>query len=140
MAELQLQAQCQDAALPFAQEFLEPGERGQGWLIEARGFSVMFASAGAMLALGSLVFVGGLPLEEALDIEAFDLADNLMLARAVARVQGLGFTPVFACELEFYLLRRLDDGQLVPAGPDATVWKPNAFFCTRRRMSFAGNR
>ena len=41
------------------------------------------------------------------------------LARAVARVQGLGYTPVFACEVEFYLLRRLPDGQLVPAGPEA---------------------
>jgi glutamine synthetase len=41
------------------------------------------------------------------------------LARAVERVQGLGLTPVFACEVEFYLLRRLDDGQLVPAGPEA---------------------
>jgi predicted MFS family arabinose efflux permease len=29
-----------------------------GWVIETRGFSVMFASAGAMLALGSLVFSG----------------------------------------------------------------------------------
>jgi len=29
-----------------------------GWLIEVRGFSVMFAAAGAMLALGSLLFVG----------------------------------------------------------------------------------
>jgi MFS family permease len=29
-----------------------------GWLIETRGFSVMFASAGAMLTLGSLLFVG----------------------------------------------------------------------------------
>ena len=28
-----------------------------GWLIEVRGFSVMFAAAGAMLALGSLLFV-----------------------------------------------------------------------------------
>ena len=29
-----------------------------GWLIEVRGFSVMFAAAGAMLALGSLIFFG----------------------------------------------------------------------------------
>jgi MFS family permease len=29
-----------------------------GWLIEVRGFSVMFAAAGAMLAVGSLLFVG----------------------------------------------------------------------------------
>ena len=29
-----------------------------GWLIEARGFSVLFAAAGAMLALGSLLFFG----------------------------------------------------------------------------------
>ena len=41
------------------------------------------------------------------------------LARAVARVEALGYTPVFACEVEFYLLRRLEDGQLVPAGPEA---------------------
>ena len=41
------------------------------------------------------------------------------LARAVARVEALGYTPVFACEVEFYLLRRLPDGQLVPAGPEA---------------------
>ena len=42
------------------------------------------------------------------------------LARAVARVQALNYTPVFACEVEFYLLRRLADGQLVPAGLEAT--------------------
>ncbi|MEP7311872.1 MAG: glutamine synthetase family protein [Pseudomonadota bacterium] len=41
------------------------------------------------------------------------------LKRAVQRVQALGLTPVLACELEFYLLRRLADGQLVPAGPEA---------------------
>lgn len=29
-----------------------------GWLIEARGFSVMFAAAGGMLAVGSLLFFG----------------------------------------------------------------------------------
>jgi MFS family permease len=29
-----------------------------GWLIEVRGFAVMFAAAGAMLALGSLIFFG----------------------------------------------------------------------------------
>ena len=39
-----------------------------------------------------------------------------VLARAVQRVQSLGYTPVFACEIEFYLLRRLPDGQLAPAG------------------------
>ncbi len=41
------------------------------------------------------------------------------LARAAARVAALGYTPVFACEVEFYLLQRLPDGQLVPAGPQA---------------------
>ncbi|MFM1885397.1 MAG: hypothetical protein RL026_554 [Pseudomonadota bacterium] len=40
------------------------------------------------------------------------------LARNVARLQGRGFEPVFACEVEFYLLRRLPDGRLVPAGSD----------------------
>jgi glutamine synthetase len=38
-----------------------------------------------------------------------------VLARAVARLGSLGYAPVVACELEFYLLRQLD-GQLVPAG------------------------
>jgi glutamine synthetase len=41
------------------------------------------------------------------------------LSRCVDRVQRLGYTPVVACEVEFYLLRQLDDGQLVPAGPQA---------------------
>jgi glutamine synthetase len=41
------------------------------------------------------------------------------LARACARVESLGYRPVFACEVEFFLLRALDDGQLVPAGPEA---------------------
>lgn len=39
------------------------------------------------------------------------------LARAMARIGALGYRAVFACELEFFLLRALDDGQLVPAGP-----------------------
>jgi glutamine synthetase len=41
------------------------------------------------------------------------------LARAGARIASLGFRPVFACEVEFFLLRARQDGQLVPAGPDA---------------------
>ena len=41
-----------------------------------------------------------------------------VLARAVARLAAMGYTPVVACELEFYLLRRVD-GQLLPAGSDA---------------------
>lgn len=41
------------------------------------------------------------------------------LKRAVERVAALGYAPVFACELEFYLLRRLADGQLVPAEPQS---------------------
>lgn len=41
------------------------------------------------------------------------------LARACARVNSLGYRPVFACEVEFYLLRARDDGQLLPAGPEA---------------------
>ena len=42
-----------------------------------------------------------------------------VLARAVRRLQDLGHTAVLACELEFYLLRPLPDGQWVPAGPQA---------------------
>jgi glutamine synthetase len=42
------------------------------------------------------------------------------LARAVARLASLGFTAVVACELEFYLLRKVD-GQLVPAGSGAVT-------------------
>jgi glutamine synthetase len=38
------------------------------------------------------------------------------LRRAVDAVQALGYTPVVACEVEFYLLLRLDDGTLVPVG------------------------
>lgn len=37
------------------------------------------------------------------------------LSRAVAALEAAGFTPVLACELEFYLLRPLEDGTLVPA-------------------------
>lgn len=37
------------------------------------------------------------------------------LARAVARLVGRGYTPVVACELEFYLLRE-SHGRLEPAG------------------------
>ncbi|HTY49251.1 MAG TPA: glutamine synthetase family protein [Steroidobacteraceae bacterium] len=43
------------------------------------------------------------------------------LVRAAARIRDLGYTPVMACEIEFYLLRRLPDGQLVPAGPEAPL-------------------
>ena len=39
-----------------------------------------------------------------------------VLRRAVARLETLGFTPVFACELEFYLVRRRADGQIEPVG------------------------
>lgn len=42
-----------------------------------------------------------------------------VLARAARHLADTGCTPVLACELEFYLLRPLGDGQLVPAGPDA---------------------
>lgn len=42
------------------------------------------------------------------------------LAGAVARLEALGYTPVVACELEFYLLREVD-GQLVPAGSGAAT-------------------
>jgi glutamine synthetase len=43
----------------------------------------------------------------------------------VQRVQRLGYTPVFACEIEFYLLRQLPDGQLLPAGRGATATLDN---------------
>ena len=42
-----------------------------------------------------------------------------VLARAVARLRERGQIPVLACELEFYLLKALPDGQLVPAGSQA---------------------
>jgi glutamine synthetase len=42
------------------------------------------------------------------------------LARAVGRLETLGYTAVVACELEFYLLREVD-GQLVPAGSGAAT-------------------
>lgn len=38
------------------------------------------------------------------------------LARACARIEALGYRAVFACEVEFFLLRQRDDGELVPAG------------------------
>jgi glutamine synthetase len=38
------------------------------------------------------------------------------LARAAQRLAGLGYRAVFACELEFYLLRRDGQGLLHPAG------------------------
>jgi glutamine synthetase len=38
------------------------------------------------------------------------------LVRAVDRLARLGFTPVVACEIEFYLLREEAGGRLVPAG------------------------
>jgi glutamine synthetase len=38
------------------------------------------------------------------------------LARAEARLSSLGFQAVFACELEFYLLRPQADGSYLPAG------------------------
>jgi glutamine synthetase len=37
------------------------------------------------------------------------------LARAVARLEARGFTPVLACEIEFYLLREGPGGALAPA-------------------------
>jgi len=43
-----------------------------------------------------------------------------LLSRAIERLVRMGHTPVFACELEFYLLRREADGSLTPAGsPDS---------------------
>jgi len=48
-----------------------------------------------------------------------------VLQAAVQRVQRLGYTPVFACEIEFYLLRELPDGQLLPAGRGATATLDN---------------
>jgi len=41
------------------------------------------------------------------------------LARAAQRIAALGFRAVFACELEFYLLRRDERGTLQPAGSGA---------------------
>ena len=41
------------------------------------------------------------------------------LARAAQRMASLGFRAVFACELEFYLLRRDGHGNLQPAGSGA---------------------
>jgi glutamine synthetase len=41
------------------------------------------------------------------------------LARAAARLAALGYVAVFACELEFYLLRRDEHGHLQPAGSGA---------------------
>ena len=41
------------------------------------------------------------------------------LARAAQRIAALGYRAVFACELEFYLLRRDEQGQLHPAGSGA---------------------
>jgi glutamine synthetase len=38
------------------------------------------------------------------------------LARAVARLERRGYTPVVACEIEFYVLRERADGRLEPAG------------------------
>jgi glutamine synthetase len=38
------------------------------------------------------------------------------LGRAIGRVNALGFKPVFACELEFYLVRRRADGQIEAVG------------------------
>jgi glutamine synthetase len=38
------------------------------------------------------------------------------LARAVERLRRAGYTPVVACEIEFYLLREESPGRLVPAG------------------------
>jgi glutamine synthetase len=38
------------------------------------------------------------------------------LVRAVQRCADLGYTPVVACEIEFYLLRDAGNGQLEPAG------------------------
>jgi glutamine synthetase len=38
------------------------------------------------------------------------------LVRVVQRLAGQGFTPVLACELEFYLLHEEPGGRLVPAG------------------------
>jgi glutamine synthetase len=53
-----------------------------------------------------------------LDGRPADADPRHALARAVARLEALGVTPVFACELEFYLLRRGPDGRLLPAGSD----------------------
>jgi glutamine synthetase len=41
------------------------------------------------------------------------------LARAEQRLQQLGYSAVFACEVEFYLLQAMPDGSHVPAGSDA---------------------
>jgi glutamine synthetase len=38
------------------------------------------------------------------------------LVRVIDRLAKQGFTPVVACEIEFYLLRQGPDGQLTPAG------------------------
>ena len=38
------------------------------------------------------------------------------LVRAIARLTALGYTPVLACEIEFYLLREDAQGRLQPAG------------------------
>jgi glutamine synthetase len=38
------------------------------------------------------------------------------LVRAIGEFAALGLTPVVACEIEFYLLREISDGRLVPAG------------------------
>jgi glutamine synthetase len=43
------------------------------------------------------------------------------LRRAAQRIAALGFRAVFACELEFYLLRRDEHGVLRPAGSDAVA-------------------
>jgi glutamine synthetase len=40
------------------------------------------------------------------------------LQRAVAGVESLGYTPVFACEVEFYLLQQQTDGSYLPAGSE----------------------
>jgi glutamine synthetase len=42
------------------------------------------------------------------------------LVRAIERVRKLALEPVLACEVEFYLLRQLDDGTVVPTGSDFT--------------------
>ncbi|HXC60695.1 MAG TPA: glutamine synthetase family protein [Steroidobacteraceae bacterium] len=41
------------------------------------------------------------------------------LVRAIESVAALGYRPVFACELEFYLLRREADGSYRPAGSES---------------------
>ena len=43
------------------------------------------------------------------------------LARAEQRLAAMGYTAVFACEVEFYLLKALPDGSHAPAGSQPTA-------------------